>query len=141
MSETQKILELIECVDPEDSVALDEIDERVFLFLLGDRKPRAYWNWKSCRSKDDGRVSIEDWIKRGKPHKQYTRSRDALKSIRPEGWHIFIYHFTIGFKAELSRDRASMKPILTKQIKHLPTEELAELHAIIQAREYERLEK
>lgn len=139
MTEAKKILELIENIRPDHhgditsfvpiikEWVIKNIDLEIYQRALDN-----FWGAIPLRFRN----CAPDW-----DFLVFLFSRDALKAMRPEGWHIFIYHFTIGFKAELSRDRASMKPILTKQIKHLPTEELAELHAIIQAREYERLEK
>jgi len=105
-----EILKMIETVDPSDTAKLDEIDARVFNYVADfDYTPTI-----QC------------------PY-QYTRSRDALKAIRPEGWQL---------KMNILPDRALY------QIKHLksgdlmatelPTEELAELHSIIQAIEHER---
>lgn len=73
---------------------------------------------------------------------KYTRSRDALKSIRPEGWLPFC-----GNRHKLNGDKPFYfgfihpKQKIGSQVisEDLPTEELAELHAIIQAINYERL--
>jgi hypothetical protein len=75
------------------------------------------------------------------PGPQYTRSRDALKAIRPEGF-IFRSHLIMEdddgdliycYAFERRNDFA-----LVGRTPTLPTEELAELHAIIQAIEYKR---
>jgi hypothetical protein len=63
-------------------------------------------------------------------------SRDALKAIRPKStWDWWLFALSEGPRAEAfapNDDRTChQSPIL-------PTEELAELHAIIQAIEYER---
>ena len=63
VQEMKDILKLIENVDPEDSAALDEIDYRVFKFIHGRAVPNRA--------------------------RRYTTSRDALKSIRPEGYTIW----------------------------------------------------
>ena len=72
---------------------------------------------------------------------QYTRSRDALKQIRPDGkimWCFFEnYPEGARARAEIFHDHGD-NPIQTGWF---PTEELAELHAIIQAIEYERTNK
>jgi hypothetical protein len=67
----------------------------------------------------------------------YSRSRDAVKSIRPEGCFVRINdcgHEMDWFIAEVFEDD-KYGSVLTPK---LPTEELAELHAIISAIEYER---
>lgn len=65
----------------------------------------------------------------------YTRSRDALKSIRPEGWGFSISHLNAVVAYRIN-DTGGFDYAL--QTQKLPTEELAELHAIIQAIEWER---
>jgi len=68
---------------------------------------------------------------------KYTRSRDALKDIRPEGWtptklmgNVINKLWSFG----LYHWPSNTSTVQTS----LPTEELAELHAIIQAIDYER---
>jgi hypothetical protein len=115
MTEAETILKMIETVDPADAAKLDEIDARVFDFAHGQGMAQTAVN-----------VGKTHGIPSGIP--QYSRSRDALKAIRPEGWRFICWpkHCdALGPRAELLADR-------------LPTEELAELHAIIQAIEYER---
>lgn len=72
---------------------------------------------------------------------QYTCSRDALKRIRPEGWDWLIdFHYGTPFVRmgkKFPKDHANAE-VLTPA---LASEELAELHAIIQALEYERTSK
>lgn len=70
---------------------------------------------------------------------RYTRSRDALKAIRPRGW---------GFDIQTHNHRGDVvswrciAELCDKQVHFssgvLLSEELAELHAIIQAIAYER---
>lgn len=143
MTEAQKILEMIKVVSPDDTVAMDEIDARMEAYLADkeysshghkEAPPDLYVRFKS----GDG-----GWIRR------YTRSRDALKAIRPEGWtfvlrcyvpkghtHAEIYDCSMLRGIEAERGAAP-------EVKGfgLPTEELAEIHAIIQAIEYERTAK
>src|ERR1700730_10498121 len=78
-----------------------------------------------------------DWLISLKLRK-YTRSRDALRAIRPEGWHTYAvnvgdatYDAYWGYACQIEGDQIRTSGTL-------PTEELAELHAIIQAIEYER---
>ena len=110
----KQILELIESVDPKDTDKLDEIDARVEWFLGVSVEPMSTGLYK------------------------YTRSRDALKQIRPDGkimWCFFEnYPEGARARAEIFHDHGD-NPIQTGWF---PTEELAELHAIIQAIEYER---
>lgn len=131
MSEADKILEMIDSVDPNDRDALDEIDWRVDCFLI-ERK------FTSVKELEDN--SSLHFAMGGILHspEKYTRDRNALKAIRPEHWCATI--------DESGRDNArKWKCFLicflsdfSTTVKFLPTEELAELHAIIQAIEYER---
>jgi hypothetical protein len=75
----KEILEMIEAVDPGDSAKLNEIDARVKRYLSNGVWNQTYYEKKL----KDGR-----WF----PEPQYTRSRDALKAIRPEGWQFRMVH-------------------------------------------------
>lgn len=97
----QDILKMIETVSPDDTEKLDEIDARVWvcLHLQGDFNISInggiiYYRHNSWP--EDARTILQHPFQ----NPEYTRSRDALKAIRPEG--------------------------------------LAELHAILQAIEFER---
>ena len=109
MSEAQKILDMIAAVDPSDTGTLDEIDARVWLYLGGGGR---------C-----GNLPYRT---------KYTRSRDALKSIRPED---FIFVATVSPKGTIwgSNQFGDFETPVA-----FATEELAELHAIIQAVEWSR---
>ena len=67
----------------------------------------------------------------------YIGSRDALKAIRPEGWLPFCgnRHLKSGDKPFYFGFVTNAAQVISED---LPTEELAELHAIIQAIYYER---
>jgi hypothetical protein len=123
MTEAEAILKIIETVDPADTAKLDEIDARVQKFLIND--PR--YVLKDVA----GQWIIHEPGKFNFKNKAtiYTRSRDALKAIRPEGWAFYIN--SRGVCQAYSSDNVI-------RVLPLPTEELAELHAIIQAIEYER---
>lgn len=128
----QKILELIESVDPSDVAALDEIDARVWCFVNGHvfrgMPHRNYFIYsEECYyyyvPEDNGTTN-------------YTRSRDALKAIRPSG----VRNWSIGMNKR-KQFGAAMEyagSVTFYPPDDMPTEELAELHAIIQAIEYER---
>jgi hypothetical protein len=115
MSEAQNILNMIESVDPSDTVKLEEIDARVQRYV-------------------DGQSSVE-LAGLECPDPQYTRSRDALKAIRSKMWR---YNGTSQERSSvdntfycsfsIERDEA----VFTLASPELPTEELTELHAIIQ---------
>jgi len=114
MTEAQTILELIEGVDPADTAAMDEIDLAVI---------NEFWPETAAYH-----------IELGYNNPKYTRSRDALKSIRPEGW---------GLESIISEKYNRVRVFQTHgksnlKSEYLPNEELAELHAIIQAIQYER---
>jgi len=114
------ILEMIEKCDPADSAGLNEIDVMVFSY-----------------------INDIDYIKEGYKKyyeliflPKYTRSRDALKSIRPEGWGI-----CVAFSAS-EKDFVVCsiynRDMVRYETQTLKTEELAELHCILQAIEHER---
>lgn len=159
MEQSEIILEMIETVSPDDAAKLDEIDARVWLYLkpwrgtfklieyytedLDDIPPDCepndtFWlhlneevpDFPGC---DTTRTMWPEWcvVQDG----SYTRSRDALKAIRPDGWDfIDVYG---GYNHNKWIFNINMGSFNTKGAV-LPTEELAELHAIIQTIEYER---
>lgn len=79
-------------------------------------------------------------------HRDYCSSRDALKSIRPQGWSLSLTPNVCVFTKDgdvvevlKSDDRGDVSIFRTVRSKwNLPTEELSELHAVIQAIEHER---
>ena len=144
----EEILKMIEEVDPSDTAKLNEIDARVWCFInqkkyygqmqkasLVDRKCFAYGNdagpthWCVV-----GERALNVWFA-----DLYTRSRDALKAIRPEGYAVKVESSL--FKNEcfawlLSEDMNTVFRAI-----NMPTEELAELSTILQAINYERTKK
>lgn len=125
----ETILKMIEAVDPKDTKAMDKIDWLVDRYVNPDwqeivgtyGQPRLY-KW-------------EDGSHERQAH-EYTRSRDALKAIRPDGYALVIGkiwpdYFTI---ARIFH----VKDPVAFETKEMKTEELAELHAVIQAIAYER---
>jgi len=125
----QEILKLIEEVDPADTEMLDSIDARVSVFIN---------EWSDYKSHilDYKRTKISDPNYWGDNYKEFTRSRDALKAIRPEGWE-YACSYTAGKWVELWKADNAWRCVAND----LPTEELAELHAIISAIDYERNNK
>jgi hypothetical protein len=128
MTDAQNILKMIGTVDPSDAAKLDEIDARVWCWLRG----------YIFEHVDSGFVKAV-----GRPPylgiKKYTRSRDALKSIRPEGYGVpnFCKYFD-GFVSAISKGDIKENNLRIISAPKCRTEELAELHAIIQAIDYER---
>lgn len=135
MSEAETILKMIEAVGKDDTDTLDEIDAR-------------YWCWRNGHSytghtywtRDDGSKGVG--ITPYHEPERVSRSRDALKKERPEGW---VYELLIGPTGkswmDIHRPYDSDTYPLTfgKGFKSpvLPTEELAEFHAIVQAKVWE----
>ncbi len=130
MSDHQMILKMIEEVSPDDTAKLDEIDARVWCytneeairpFVGGDFQYRKEGDWYFLNS-----------------FPEYTRSRDALKAIRPEGW-VFEIECRSSFFDNWDCCGCDWvnegKTFIAARCK---TEELAELHAIIQAISFER---
>ena len=141
-----EILKMIETVDPADTAKMDEIDARVACYLTTTYEQEFIEMINRCGRNGDG-FSFYYKYPNGEQgtssHNlcvRYTRSRDALKSIRPEGWHWLNtckypdnnYHTNM-FKTNDDGVVACSGP--------LPTETLAELHAIIQAIAYDRAQK
>lgn len=121
MKDHEIILKMIDEADPNDTAKLDEIDARVACFLE---------NWDYEGAKINSGISCIALAKHS--DKKYTSSRDALKSIRPNGWW---------FDIEMIGSEGVMVTAYNDKTKldHKDyTEELAELHAIIQAIAYER---
>lgn len=144
MTTAQEILKLIETVDPSDTAILDKIDVHVSCYIHG-------WNYSKDMTRDFRRTRENDPQYFSENYKEYTRSRDALRAIRPEGWtgHILIFErearcvlsepYTGNFCGTF--DFKTEEYIGDKIFAGLPTEELAELYAVIQAIEYERNKK
>lgn len=128
MSDAQTILKMIETVSPDDKAKLDEIDARVGFYLGEHKNLEDYYRGK------DQDAKIEHAVFWGHITK-YTRSRDALKAIRPEGWTFAIDASAPESGIEVMFWKGKFQAEIVSDCK---TEELAELHAIIQAIEYER---
>lgn len=152
-----KILQMIETVDPADTAKMDEIDARTQCWLEGHEFVQmcSLIGGQEFTTGDSdqvgyeypgARVFMKGTHKDGRKwnnsigFRTYTRSRDALKAIRParvglmirqshDGtWDCFIH-----WPSSLNNGN--------KNIHGLPTEELAELYAIIQAIAHERNKK
>lgn len=137
MTEAEKILALIEDVDPSDTAKMDEID------WLVDRL--CYPCWKVIKG-SYGQDRLYKWEDGSHERQAYlfTRSRDALKAIRPKDYGFLqIMHTEDGkaycqIKAGNDALHSPDYDVRDGEELYLPTEELAELHAIIQAIEWER---
>lgn len=135
-----EILVMIEQVDVADDLQLDKIDALVNFYAACIPSVRETVNVERFIA---ARIRLQD-------NPKYTRSRDALKAIRPEGWYINLeprfmcgrFDNGMGFFAfaikqtggEVIQEAtfAQLGGVLLK------TEELAELAAIIRAIAYER---
>lgn len=136
MGETRKILDMIEEVDRDDTDTLDEIDARTACYSLGIEylsHARSY-DFESDQMALTARtpMSIVNVT-----HALYTRSRDALKKIRPDWWRLNTNVWPEGITCVLVK-MGNCPDMVSPHYGSLPTEELAELHAIIQAIEWER---
>lgn len=139
----ETILKLIESVDLDDTDTLDEIDARVWCWMNDEAFIRGLDSKKSVRFLIESKFyKLRDGQKEKSKKTtcaQYTRSRDALKSIRPEGWGFTeIHSFESGWQVLMENDEVYVG---SENKQYFKTEELAELHAIIQAIEYERQDK
>jgi len=127
IEQARYILHMIETYDTKNTEVLDEIDARWWLVAEGyiNAPHNAFWH-------KDVNVNTR-FICQGNLAPKYTRRRDALKAIRLDGW---VVNLVLNFN-----DNESFFAVynwfgdnVSKQIDSpkLPTEELAELHAIIQ---------
>lgn len=163
MTDYEKLLKLIEA-NPTKVAELYEIDARSWCYF--NNKKLIEWpasvDFKNRKNVlfEDGFYHKEDTNDSGRafqriwPHLQYTRSRDALKSARPEGLHLTIktnyvdkekYNYCQGW-IEIKRNSDTFYAGEYDHYDHefyqntgFVTEELAELHVIIQAIEWERI--
>lgn len=143
----KQILELIENADPTDTEALDKIDVLVTEYIGVSGCLDKYGN--PCSWEDQKSFLKKHGVNPGIP---YTRSRDALKTIRPEGVQFSMLHSPPinGFQCCVAfSDGATLRKEFhspwRRSVDGKPnydidgfTEELAELHAIIQAIAHER---
>lgn len=130
-----EILRMVETVSPDDTAKLDEIDARVLCYLNNWEFKQFEGSWIRCVGGYKFLRSNDCFYR----SREYTRSRDALKQIRPEGWEFNIERIanpTQRFKYQCIAFRPGSLIELTENAG--PTEELAELHAIIQAIKFER---
>ncbi len=130
MTDAKTILEMIENVDPADEFKLNEIDARAFCLIENETFIEMLEGGEGYRT-PRGEFDMDPfsgWV-------SYTRSRDALKVIRPEccGFRIGNDADTEWFKCEMIVGYKD--PLI---VGYGDTEELAELHAIIKAIEFER---
>lgn len=129
----QEILKLIEEVDPADSAKMDEIDARVWCFIKSE-KLVSFRRYIDANFPD---LVPLDLFVNGTVCPLYTRSRNSLKEIRPKGLTMF-YVGTISSAGHWIASMENINKGFDIRPRSLPTEELAELHAIIQSIEYER---
>lgn len=136
---------MLAAVDPSDTAKLDEIDARVWCWL--NNYEFLYMEPMNVMRIDFHARSTENGQGYRNPTHNVplcTRSRDALKAIRPEGWVFGLaYRPTNGewvfgsFKPE-SIGKATWIDDNWDDFSEGKTEELAELGAVIQAIAYER---
>lgn len=141
--QTQELLRLIETVDHTDEAKLDELDARVHEYLgffwHGDGKSTEWKEWAGHwanyegNKRGKGLCECSTQMDFSEDPKTYTRSRDALKAIRLDGWVCFA-SLIINCKRYIGYGFKRKKKIRTPD---LPTEELAELHAVIQSMAFE----
>lgn len=159
----ETILKMIKEVSPDDTAKLDEIDARTHEYL----GYWSWWISKhdcfkiAIKGSDGPDFSFPshgfysgycpETGKKKKIPKQfpyadvkyeigcpeYTRSRDALKAVRPE-WYFIRAGGDWRSTGEFYCLIYSTQVVPQFYVDHAPTEELAELHAIIQAIAYER---
>lgn len=141
MTTAQEILEMIESVDPSDENVLLGIDARVwaYLNLQGDFRISFSSGGATHYRHNSWPATAQTILRHSFSNPKVTTSRDALKRIRPKLFsfdintideHVGVIVRSVSFY----KGAGFESPIL-------PTEELAELHAIVQAIEHERKQK
>lgn len=137
MKEHEVILKMIEDVSPDDSETLRKIDILVLRYITGvdvhdydiDYDDSIYATDADGNEVDLGKCWYYSQI-------DFTESRVALKDIRPN-WCFCINGCELGYFCSMFTGKPE-EYIRWKAGQYFPTEELAELHAIIQAIAYER---
>jgi hypothetical protein len=143
MNTYKEILFLIEAVDISDEIKLNEIDARIWCFLRPGVTFRCFTGSGSFYYRGARFPEKEpDYLMHCFSIPKFTRSRDALKPIRPVGWSFGIESINDQdvdgiFEAWIynNLDEHFSDRLNSFQAKN---EELAELHTIIQAIAYER---
>lgn len=138
MSDSQKILEMIGSVDPEDTDTLDEIDARMDCWVKNNEYLKfGRINKQCCR---DGHIRRSD-NSLGATYiysKEYTRSRDASMNIGPNAVEIWVRRVG-GGRLFTPKHTLYGSMIITNWKEAIcRTENLAYLHGKIQAIAYER---
>lgn len=136
MKPHEHILRMIESVDPADTETLDQIDVLVTEYATPNHFP-VDGNGNPCTWEQQKAFLIRNGVNPAFP---FTRSRDALKAIRPEGWELVIRTKDGFVFIEKINDKDNIPWKLFLSLKR-QSEELAELHAIIKAIAYERGEE
>lgn len=149
ISEVQAIRTLLKKTSPDDVDATKEIDARVFCYIENILFDKSKLAWV-------GRPENKQWVYEmtveprpiTKTIKIYTRSCDALKSIRPAGWTTSLHNNIIMRSDGPQKWQCQMTKYGDFALKEkceairfsgdMPSEEYAELDVIIQALEYER---
>jgi hypothetical protein len=149
MTDVKTILDMIESVSPEDYSPLDEIDCRVWCYLHGYKFGRMVdeetYPWEKPNfyaiAADGSEIEIDKHCcsEYSMTAESYTRSRDVLKAIRPEGWCLeTVQDYGSGIWACQLTKASDVRISFSSTIGAAKTEELAEIHAILQAIEWER---
>ena len=143
-TDAETILKMIEEVDPTDTANLDEIDARVWCYLKGHPFLKFWHDYSAWGPTVEYELPEAEWeiysltVNGYRDFKttrwptatfKYTRSRDALKELRPKGW-VFVCqpHFAqgIGPDVDYSEPEVNYFEHVTLQSPlWLPTEELA----------------
>lgn len=128
------ILHLIEIVSPDDEAKLNEIDARTHSYLQQEEFVEMTQSTGCVRHyKVRPTVDGDGGFRMCGYSHLYTRSRDALKSIRPDRFELTEWEYGHEYKFNLI---AKIYPEVFYG--GGASEELAELHCILQAIEYER---
>lgn len=127
MNTAEELLNLIETVDANDTASLEEINARVQCYVENrDADDHYEAPWRPVKERRDN-TPLWKVIEA----RTYATSRDAIKAIRPVNWSFHCHpHYCDAYSKAHGINRTSPPS--------MPTEELAELHATIQAIQYER---
>lgn len=141
--DAQKILSMIEAVDKDDKDTLDEIDARFWCWLKGKEYAgtiEEHHMYRFCSGASFYCGDLHYW-KGYNVVPEYTRSRDALKAARRK-------HIDIGMSVGFSSSPPYQATVFNWKNKaqnihseFCETECLAEMHALVQSEDHERMGK
>lgn len=131
IDQAKELLTMIEAVDCEDRVTMVEINCLFWCCLQDKRWMGNYIDGDDAYVNEDKSINYI-----GIHYQPYASSRDALKAARPPEWKVIAEGYADQFVFELTKCVPAADDYLEDievSSPYMPTEELAEFHAIVQA--------